>query len=381
MMDAPSRLCLLVALVLAWSTSTALGQPAPGPSEAEVAQQLKRLDQKNKKTERLRALNWLSANARDKQAAVAIPAMEKSIRDDPEADVRQEAVNTLGQLTLRRKMPCPLIILEALHDPEDFVRYQADVSANLFKTFAPGAADVLFRGVTADNAELRSSSLRLLASVAGKDPKALAAMEKAKTDKVLDVRHTAHLALFRATNKLNEYLPYLIRIREDPASFLSPGPEDSELAKQERTYRNMILLGIGIQVIDWSETRADELAEVLFKLLKDESAVMRRGAARLIGAAAVKMERPVARGIEPLTAPNWIDGSLIPLFNPEADPGLKKESKPKEAPQPSKVAKRLEKLQVKTVLGKLRDEDPDRSVRDAARSALDRLASVLAKKP
>lgn len=379
-MDAPTRFFVLVAVALVFTIS-AHGQQDQS-SQAQFAEQLQKLNPKTGKEDRLRALNWLSANARDKHVDAALSALEKCIRDDPEAEVRQRAVNVLGHLALGLKKPCPRIILEALHDTEDFVRYQADVSAGLFKTFAPGSADILLRGMTAENAELRSSSVLLLARVAGKDPTALAAMEKATKDKVLDVRHNAHIALFLARDKLEHHLPYLIRVREDPDSFLSPGPADSEEGKRERSYRNLVLIGTATRMIDWSETRSEELAGALLKLLKEDSALMRRGAARLIGAAAVKVERPVDRGLDLLGPKGWTDGSsLFPFFDPQVDAPSKKESKPQEAPRPSQVALRLQKLKVEATLRQLQTDDPDRSVRDAARWALDRLASVRAKKP
>ena len=58
-----------------------------------------------------------------------------------------------------------------------------------------------------------------------------------------------------------------------------------------------------------------------------------------------------------------------------------KDPAPAKPPQKSRVAVRLEALKVEERLRKLRDEDPDRSVRDAARQALARLAGVQGKKP
>ena len=379
-MSTPGKFSALLVLALV-SFAAAQGQQAQPSADTQLTAQLQRLDPKNGKEARLDALNWISRNTGEKEAARVSPALEKCIHDDPEWKVRQRAVGALGQLALRLKKPCPVVIFEALHDKEDFVRYEAVVWAGLFKKFAPGSADVLLRGVKADNAELRGSSLLLLGHVAPRDPKALAAMEGAKQDKVLDVRHSAHMALFTARNTLDEHLPYLIRVREDPASFLSPGPEDSEAGKEERKYRNLVQLGIAAQMIDWSETRTDELARVLMKLLKDESPILRRGAARLIGASAQKQELP-RKQLDPFAPPekdamSW----LLPYLEPEPGASPKKESKPPQPPRPSRVAEQLGKLKVEAALRKLRDDDPDRTVRDAAGWALERLATVRARKP
>jgi hypothetical protein len=281
--------------------------------------------------------------------------------------------------------PCPFAVIQVLSDSVDEVRWEAGAWAAVFKTFAPGSTEVLLRGVTSDRAELRSTSLLLLARAAGKDPKALDAMEKAKEDKVLDVRHSAHIALFRARDRLDEHLPYLIRVREDPASVLTPGPEDTEVAKQERAQRNLLLLGIAMQMIDWSESRADELAGVLMKLLDDQSAVMRRGAANLIAASVIKVELPAQRpgdpfGLAGVPKDGWAS-SILPYIDSEGAAKQEKDARPEDRPQKSKVARCLEKLQVEDRLHKLCDKDPDRSVRDAARRALEQLAGLREKKP
>ena len=53
-------------------------------------------------------------------------------------------------------------------------------------------------------------------------------MEDAKKDRVFDVRHCAHLALFIAKDSLGEHLPYIIRLHEEPDSLLTPGQEKTE---------------------------------------------------------------------------------------------------------------------------------------------------------
>jgi hypothetical protein len=377
------RLAGLVALA-AWPSAVTPGQPPRSPTDAEVAEQIGRLDPKHGKEDRLKALRWINGESHHGNVAVAAAALERCVRDDPAWEVRQAAVNCLAHVAGRNGKPCPLAVFEALHDREDFVRYQAGVSIATFKAYPPGAADVLFRGAAADNPELRGTSLLLLARVAGKEPKALRAMEAATRDKDFDVRDCAHLARFIATDELGEYLTYLIRLREDPAAVLSPGPEDSPAGKRERALRNLVVLGSGSQLIEWSEGRADELAGVLMKLLRDESAVRRRGAANLIGASAVKVELPARRGVPAIGDPPplvlGVDGSYE--IGPDGTPRWVAKDKKKEAkdapppPQKSKVAARLEVLGVEAALGKLRDGDPDRSVRDAARGALERLASV-----
>lgn len=381
-MDAVGRVAVMVALVCC--SLAAQAQHDPSQTDAALAEQLRSLDPKKDKAVRLNALQWINQKAGAKNAALAVPALERCIRDDPEGEVRQRAVAALSHLANRLGRPCPLAVTQALCDPVDLVRWEAAAWAGTFKGFAPGSAKVLLRGVTADKADVRSTCLLLLARAAGNDPKALDAMNKAKKDKVLDVRHSAHIALFIARNKLDEHLPYLIRVREDPESVLTPAPADSALAKLERAQRNLFLLGIAMQVIQWSETRADELAAVLTKLLGDDLAVMRRGAVNLIAASVVKVELAARRkgaplGFADMPKDGW-SSTILPYLDPEGAAKRGKETRPKERPQKSKVARCLEKLKVTDRLRKLCNDDPDRSVREAARAALERLAALNEKK-
>src|SRR5438270_274294 len=81
-------------------------------------------------------LRWLNGNSRAKNAALALPALEKCIRDDPEMEVRRDAIMTLTTIVRNHDKPCPLVIIEMLEEKEDEVRWQAGVCAFLFKSFA-----------------------------------------------------------------------------------------------------------------------------------------------------------------------------------------------------------------------------------------------------
>src|SRR5262249_20783455 len=156
----------------------------------------------------------------------------------------------------------------------------------------------------------------------------------------------------------DEHVPYLIRVREDPASVLAPVPADAAVAKEEREQRNLYFLGIAMRLLEWSEGRAEELATVLMKLLGDESAVMRRGAVNVIAASAVKVEMPARQADGPfglLDLPK--DGSLpsiLPYLDPEGAAKPATGARPMERPQKSKVALCLDKQRVEDRLRKLR---------------------------
>jgi uncharacterized protein (TIGR03067 family) len=193
------------------------------------------------------------------------------------------------------------------------------------------------------------------------------------------VRCAAHAALFRARGNLDDYLTYLIRAREDPAVVLAPIPDDAELAKTDRLRRNLLIISSGLQLAEWSETRAEEFAALLATLLKDRSPVLRRGAANLIGATAVKIDLKKSRrpgdplGFAASGQDLWF---ILPYIEPRKDTKQNQDPQPKPRPEKSKVAHRLEQLGVQATLRKIRDDDPDHSVRAAARFALERLAAA-----
>src|SRR5262245_54703011 len=173
-----------------------LVSPAAGtepPSEADFDAQLAKLTPTATKDERLAVAKWVLRNFPSKHSPRAIPALEELVRKDPDAEVRQTAVAALVYIVNRHDVPCPLGLIVALRDPVDEVRWQASVLGGPFKRrLAPGAFEALLAAAADERAEVRSTALIHLAHAAGKDPKARAVIEKAKEDKVFEVRFTAH---------------------------------------------------------------------------------------------------------------------------------------------------------------------------------------------
>jgi hypothetical protein len=243
--------------------------------------------------------------------------------------------------------------------------------------FEPGAVEILLRCARSADPHARADSLYLLARADLRDKRVLAAIENAKQDRTFEVRNAAHSAHFRVTGRLEEFLPYVIRVREDPEAVLSPLPVDSELRKQERMQRNLFMIGNAVQLMEWSEKRPDELATALLKLLQDKTPLTRRGAANLIGAVALKVELADPRK----QSPDWAM-HVLPYFEsysthktPGSAPKVERQT------QRSAAAEALEKRKVRDRLSEMRDKDPDEQVRDAARIALTRLVSLDRKMP
>jgi hypothetical protein len=358
-----SRLCFAVGLAfgLVWAAMPSAVVAQEGveskPTAAEFKDRVKHLDQTNPKLERLEAIKWLCRHAEAKDAHLAISALEQCIRKDPEAKVRENAIEALGLITKERQEPCPLVIVEALLDKDIYVSQMANALAGLFTKYAPGSVEILLRCARSERATLREYSVSLLALAAGKDKRVLEAIRKATHDENFGVRHNAHCALFQANGNLEEFLAYFARLQDDPDGTLGQVDRNSEAGKQELLSRNLALISSAMLIAEWSDKRAEELAPILLKMLASPSPVMRRCAARWIGASATKVDLAIS---------DWKK-----LF--EQPP---KHVKPQQPLQQSKVAIHLEKLKIRDRLRQLRDNDPDRTVRDTARWALEQFARV-----
>src|ERR1700681_875031 len=122
----------------------------PPPTEAKVRAEIQRLERRNSESTRLEALQWLRRRAAAKHTGLAIPALERTIRDDPVSKVREEAVLALYQLAEKQKQPCPLVLLQAILDEDEFVHQTARGVSGQFAAFASGSVELLLRGAWSD---------------------------------------------------------------------------------------------------------------------------------------------------------------------------------------------------------------------------------------
>ncbi len=362
--------CFRFIATLLWVGTPAV---ADEPTVAEFQAHLTTLTAKSTANERLAVAIWLRQQATSKHAAVAIPTLEKLIHKDPDAKVRRESVAALMSLVNSHNVDCPVGLMVALRDPVDDVRWQATVLVGPYKKrLAPGALDALIAACGDERIDVRSNCLLLLGHAAGKEAKARATIDKAKSDQSFEVRHSAHIAWFTATGDLAEHLAYIIRVREEPDMVLKPVPTDAEKAKADRTMRNLCAIGGAIRVAEWSNDQPDELAKALLKLLDDKSAAIRRGAADLIGASARKVE---LKHSDPL-ADFQAGKSAFESFGKLIDPNYKPPKGQSKTPLPSKAFTRLLEHKAPARLRYVSTMDPDATVRAAARLALKRLAEL-----
>jgi hypothetical protein len=350
----PSCTSLLRSLVglmfLLIPLQAALAQAVATPTDSGVRERVQQLEQTKDRPARLQALQWLQKHAAAKEAEVAIPVLERTIRDDPDTKVRDEAVMTLYRIARAPKRPCPLAVVQAIFDPDVFVRQTAGALATQCSAFPPGTVELALRASWSEDEVLRIAGLDLLSRAAPRDQRTLAVLETAKNDRSFLVRSNSHVYKFKANDKLDEFLYWLIRLQEDK-TVLDPVPKDEVLRKKEEDIREMATLAGAQLIVGWCEKRQDELAAALLQVLDDKSPLVRRGAVRLIGASVVKTDLSKPQSGE-------IPGRVL---------------------EKSNVAPCLEKRKARERLEELSNNDPDSTVREAARWALDRLARLQVK--
>jgi HEAT repeat protein len=360
-----SAAILVAAISVLAAPRGAAAQPQT-PTDAQVKEQLQRLSPKTDKAVRLAALKWLDERSSAKSAVLAIPVLERCIREDPDRDVRCAALYTLGYIAVEQKKDCPLVLLQAMLDPDENFSLCAATCVGFFKTYPPGSVEILLRCARSKSADVRIAAVLTLLPAGGKEKRILDVIEKAKQDVAFEVRHNAHVAMFQADDNVPSYLGYMIRLREDPDGTLGPIDRKSEAGKRSLTHRNLARIANAKWMIEWGEKRADDFARALLKFLDDPSPQMRRGAASLIGAVVFKINPPGLKSMSDLE-------SLSELLVGGAP---KPANQPKGPPQRSNVAVRLEQLKVKERLRNLVKSDPDVNVRADARYALSRFATV-----
>jgi hypothetical protein len=284
-------------------------------------------------------------------------------------------VEARALIASKRREPCPLAVVAALLDRDERVSEAADTCAGLFQHFPPGSLELLLRYAEIVEADKRDpltliaanigphDPITLIARAGGKDPRGLAVIHRALRHDRFQVRHNARVALFEATDDFVPFLRYLVRLQEDQAGILGPVDEKSWEGRTQETSYHLARLGSVFRIIDWADSRPEDLARGLVALLDDSSPAIRRGAARLIGANAhtpgYNLHDPQwKRDVTKLLA-EW-------PFTPKVSP----------IRTASKMIPFLAALHAESRLRRLAAGDPCPTVRENARNAVKRLVGV-----
>jgi hypothetical protein len=307
---------------------------------------------------RLEALDWINLRRGDKKLEKAIPALERVIRTDPDKDVRRHAIRLLTHLPLIGEGPCPVVLIETMTDPVEEVRREAAACVGTFKEVPPEAVPVLLRGTKSSIANVRGNVMFVLAKLARKNAKLVPVIREATGDADWDVRDCAYFALYRATNKLDELLPYMARERAEAVDARPVGKEESLEEKKLRENRNLRMIGAAGMMLEWLQTRPDQVGRVITGMLDGKAAGDRRAAALFLATYATMNQHMRSK-----------PGAQEPREPGELEYFKENSTEVKRA-RTAQLRQQLNKLGVLARLERLAASDPEPAVQRAAEKAL-----------
>jgi hypothetical protein len=323
---------------------------------------------------RLAALEWLGKHVRDPADGETIAALDQCLKD-AEAKVRAAAVEARGNLAMQIKAPCPIGVIEAMLDSDPDVRENAINWSAVFPSgrYAQDAAPVLLRCVKSDHHGVRSLGVLLLAQLPNKNDTILRTVTELTRDKHVLVRNDAQSALYRLTGKLDDVVPYCLRLRLEARD--AARIQSGKVPAEERVQRNLVTLGVNLRLSNLIEDRTDDLAQYLLGLLAGEDATLRRATAIFLADRYRGPAQPPKAGA--------VDFPYSEYFPHTAfdDPEVQRKQREASAKKHAAFNQRLEELGVEKRLRRLRDADPEALVRGAAAEAVSQWEAYRKKKP
>jgi HEAT repeat protein len=336
-------------LFLSFLTSSNIWEQLPDIQNAILLANISVLQSNKSEEAKIAALKWLETT-KAKDAPKASPVIESLLKGDHPQEVRCNAATCLGLVALRRNLACPHALLVALLDEDEDVAWSAANVAGAFKKFPDKAADPLLKYFSSERKTLRSNVVYMLGRV-GKDQKVLDALEQAMSDPRASVRNNAHFALFSATGNFERYLKYTLLVLDDKEGILGKVNESTEEGKHEKEAMDLIMLGVHIRMIRWSESDADKYVTTLLLFLKSDQATLRRAAIFAVKNCFIKVD---------------LDNFLNDHPKHNAKPDNARERQPK-------AAKLLLDKNILDILQQIEKKDSDPHVRDRAASAIEEI--------
>ena len=254
----------------------------------EVADAIGRLSRSTDSKERIEAINALSKLRKNTDSVRAIPILAK-VAEDKDAGVRVASLELLALIANAQHQSCPEVLVRALFDRNDEVRGTAFTYLDCpgFKDYSKASLALLLRALEHQDADVRCSIPQPLVRAGGKSKEVLNALEKATKDKHVLVRNNAHVALWDLEKDWGRFVRHLLQSVEAPTASTNGLVKDSSDEKRGREAIQLVALGCTIYLKKLCDEKPAELAPILLKLLTDESPVIRRAAARSLGAMSI----------------------------------------------------------------------------------------------
>jgi hypothetical protein len=200
--------------------------------------------------------------------------------------VRYQAMLTLGDISYRGKLPCPLALAKCVLDTHDPVQYNAEAYVGLFKKFAPGCLEIFLKAMKVTGSPTRSNLATTIARAGRRDPRVLKLLEAGMHDADMLMRHNSHIAMYSINKDLNMIVPYYLFTIE---RLHKPSKKALRTTKSKQKFvagRNVLAVGSAYQIRDLGKQQPTKVGKILIPLLNDRHVPTRRAAARTLGAIA-----------------------------------------------------------------------------------------------
>ena len=204
---------------------------------------------------------------------------------DENAKVRDAAVHAYAVICLHREMICPQVLMDRLGDDDRTVRSAASTYVPILK-HTEASATCLLPMIESSDHRVRNAVVSTLITLKSTKPRFVELLRKATSDAYFGVAHNAHIGLYETTGELEPLIRYAVAGIEEHAAHVQK--EDAgELTDEESldsTYREILAFSCASIVRREGEKRPKAVAKIVISMLKDPSPLVRRSAARNLGA-------------------------------------------------------------------------------------------------
>jgi HEAT repeat protein len=240
--------------------------------EDNIAWQINSLSNHHTKEVRLAATKSLLRLRDEPNAKNALNALVLCMSDQ-DKEIRRDALITLSEIALAHRQVCPLTVAAAMLDPENEVRDFALTYCPMFSKQQKDAIPILLKATEHKDAPVRAAALiPLVVAAAGRDPKVIAALDKACKDTNLLVQCNAYAAYCQLTGDMKVSLRFwLLAVEQARANAgLANGKKDND--------REAVSIASALKLRDLGAKQPAEFVTAVSDLLADQSALTRKAA-------------------------------------------------------------------------------------------------------
>jgi hypothetical protein len=227
---------------------------------------------------RLAALKKL-AQIGNKDTKRMIAALTPYAREK-DAEIREAAVFAIGGAGFNGG-PCPLIVIQALNDPDKSVRTAAATYVGIYERYPKRGLPLLLAAATSKDVNVREAIPAALQHADGKSPKVRATLKHMLSDPELGVRNNAHAAFFQLTNDVHVYVSHLLQITVYRGKRQKP---QTAAQKRRRDLEDLLATLGAMKFYELTRRRPKDLATALIGHLSHSKPAIRKCALRQLRA-------------------------------------------------------------------------------------------------